>query len=414
MSNRNTTKFLDLVQTYSHQEASPRALFGQEGTRMGFRHGHKHRPDPAYQKSVTDVARFLDGVKNGSIPAYRLQEAMSTSDFPTLFGDIIDRQILGNYAETRYTWSMYAKRKTVSDFRTVKRFTLDGAQGSLDQVGEGVEYPEGKVTDGGYSYSVAKYGKILPFTWESQINDDLNALSDIPERLGRAARRTEEKFATTLFANNTTFFTVAHKNVVSTALYSDLATGTNPVFSNDAVGDALNVLGRQVDADGEPIPIEEAVLVVPPALEVAAQNFINSTQVLWNNRGGSTIGNQTATTAALTPGQTLMTANWMARKLKLAINYYLPIVDATHGNTGWYVFASPEQGRPAMEMGFLRGHESPETFMKEPNQRRVGGGGVNPIDGDFDNDNLAYKVRHVLGGAMEDFRMAVYSNGSGS
>ncbi len=63
---------------------------------------------------------------------------------------------------------------------------------------------------------------------------------------------------------------------------------------------------------------------------------------------------------------------------------------------------------------FLRGHEEPELFIKEPNARRVGGGPVDPMDGNFENDSIDYKVRHVLGVSRIDPKATVASNGSGS
>jgi hypothetical protein len=41
---------------------------------------------------------------------HRLQEAMSTSDFPLLFGDIIDRSMLGRYREWPTVWAQLARR----------------------------------------------------------------------------------------------------------------------------------------------------------------------------------------------------------------------------------------------------------------------------------------------------------------
>jgi hypothetical protein len=112
---------------------------------------------------------------------------------------------------------------------------------------------------------------------------------------------------------------------------------------------------------------------------------------------------------------------------RLAMNYYLPIVDATHGATGWYIFANPESGRPALEFGRLRGHTTPELFMKLPNSVAIGEGNMgpgagitpgttnmSPLEGDFDTDSINYKVRHCFGGTQIDPIMAVYSNGSGS
>ena len=67
----------------------------------------------------------------------------------------------------------------------------------------------------------------------------------------------------------------------------------------------------------------------------------------------------------------------------------------------------------ALELGFLRGHEAPEIFIKESNQRRIGGA-INPLDGDFDSDSVEYKVRHCFGGSRGDGKATVASNGSGS
>ncbi len=241
-----------------------------------------------------------------------------------------------------------------------------------------------------------------PLAWETIINDDLSALEDTPRRLGRAARRSEEKFATQLFVSSTgpnaTFFSDTNKNKVDPA---NGAVNTNPPLSVNGLQDALTVLMRQVDKDGEPIAVQAVELVVPPSLMVIAENILNSTQLWLNEQGGTT-------------NSRLISQNWLKGMFRLSTNYYLPIVDTTHGSTAWYLFASPQNGRPAIQIGFLRGHETPEIFMKQPNAVRVGGGPLNPIDGDFDTDTIQYKLRHIFGGSLIDPIMAVASNGSGS
>ena len=88
--------------------------------------------------------------------------------------------------------------------------------------------------------------------------------------------------------------------------------------------------------------------------------------------------------------------------------------DTTTGSTAWYLFANPSSGRPALEIGRLIGHESPELFQKSPNATRVGGGTVDPTDGDFDTDSVEWKVRHVMGGTLMDPKSALASTGTGS
>jgi len=396
-------EFLDTIESIRAEEASVRRLFDRsDGT--GVRTGGRHR-NPRYMSELAEAATFLADVLDGRRPISHLQEAMTTSDFPNLFGDVIDRQVLAGYRETPQTYRSYAKVSQVRDFRTVSRFKVDGGEGVLAEVAEQTAYPEAALTDGKYQYSVKKYGRRMPFSWESMINDDLGMLRDVPERFGRAARRTEERFATGLFVGvsgpNGTFFANGNKNVVNT---TNGAASDNPALSVTGIQDAMKVLSRQVDADGEPITITSMELVVPPALTVPAMTILNATTI----RDSSAAGGGAS-------GRELEVANWMKGIVNLSVNPYIPVLATSgNGNTSWFLFANPNEGRPAMEIGFLRGHEEPEVFMKSPNAVRVGGGDAGALDGDFDVDSVEYKVRHVLGGSLMDPKAAVASNGSGS
>jgi hypothetical protein len=395
--------FLDLVESMDASDASVGRLFGGEGLGMG-RANRGRRSNPEWEARVTETAWFLAEIYSGQRPAHHLREALGTADFPLLFGDIIDRQLLANYLETPQTYREYMHMATVSDFRTVKRFGMNNAEGVLPSVAMQTEYPEVRLTDQAWQYAVGKYGKRIPFAWEAMINDDLDALKDIPARFGRSARRTEEKFATQLFCDVngpiSTFYTSGNKNIVNQA---NGATLNNPPLSIQALQDAWTILLSQRDADGEPIVISAVHLVIPPALQIIAENILGASE-LWINLA-------TATTSPVQ--QQLHTANWMKGKLKPHTNFYIPIIaPGAAGMTSWWLIADPGASRPAFEFAFLRGHEQPEIFMKEPNSVRIGGGGVTPMDGDFDFDSIQYKVRHVMGGTQLDYRATVASNGS--
>jgi hypothetical protein len=394
-------EFLDLIETIRAEEASVARLYGGDGRPV------RGGQDARYLRRLAEAAKLIADVKAGRRPIHRLQEAMTTSDFPQLMGDILDRQLLGSYTEAPYTWNLVARRATVPDFRTVKRFTLDGAEGTLDEVKELAPYPAAALADGQYSYSVKKHGRRLPMSWETVINDDLDAFSDIPNRFGRAARRSEEKFVTELFVDasgpHASFFTSGNRNIINATNAGAGFTANNPPLSIAGLQQGMAVLANQVDADGEPIAIDAVTLVVPPALEVTANNIINAVQI-----------EIAEAIAGGTSNQRLYAANWMAQRTTAAVNRYIPRIATTaNGNTSWFLFARPGEGRPALEIGFLRGHEAPEVFMKLPNQVRVGGGGAAPME-DFDIDAVDYKVRHVYGGVRLDPKAAVASNGSGS
>lgn len=391
--------------TAGSENAGTESIFASEGSSLSRR--TRRAQTKEYRQKLGNLVRLYRGTIEGDRRAtYAFQEAMSRPDFNYLFGDVIDRQLLAAYQTRPVQWPSYAKRGRVRDFRSVKRYTLDGGEAVLDKVKELAPYKNRSVTDSSYSYSVAKYGDQIAVSWESMVNDDLDALVDLPTRLGNAARRTEERFAAALFSGSSgpdsTFFSTGNLNVINTTVVGSTVT-PNPALSIVGLQQAMQVMGQQKDTDGGPIYVEGVTLVVPPALEVAANNIINATEILAATGGGDGTGNDQ-----------LRVTNWMRNRVSVVVNPWLPIVNTTSGNTAWYVFANPNVGRPAMEIGFLTGHETPELWVKSPNAMRVGGGPVAPEEGDFEHDAIQYRVRMVLGGTLMDKKSAVASTGLGA
>lgn len=374
------TELLQMIENLRAVDASPHRLFGDAGQQVPSRRG---RASPQYLNKLAECAHFVAEILEGKRPYYHFQEAMTTADFPLLFGDVLDRQLLASYREAPATYRSYCRISQVPDFRNVSRFAIDGADGVLDTVAEKAEYPETDLDESRDQYQVAKRGRRIPISWESIVNDDMNALRDIPARLGRAARRSEEKFATELFAAtagpSTNIYTTARDNLLTTADGAALSIATLQI--------AFQKLAEKTDPGGEPILTDAVHLVVPPALEVTAMNILNGLQLEVTEQGGTT-------------NQTLHAVNWMRNRLTLHVNRYLPIVSSGGGvgNTSWYLFGNPTDSRPALEMGFLRGHQEPEIWIKRANAMRAGGGDVMPLEGDFDTDAIQYRVRHVFGG----------------
>lgn len=400
MSRTAALESLDELASWRAEDAPTAAIYAGEGTNMSAGRRRRSAVDnQRYKQALLEAAGLYRQVIQGSKrAALTFTEAMTTSDFQYLFGDILDRQILANYQQQPVQWDMVARRGRVRDFRTVRRFTVDGGEAILTEVAQQSEYPAAKLQDGRYEYSVKKYGRRIPLAWETMINDDLDAFGDIPNRLGNAARRSEERFATDLYAGASgpdgTFFASGNKNVVT----------ANPALSIPGLQTAYTVLGSQVDTDGAPIYVDGVTLVVPPALEVTANNIINATEILAATGGGDGTGNDQ-----------VRAVNWMKNKVRVMVNPWLPIISSSsNGSTSWYLFANPGAGRPAMEVGFLIGHEQPELFRKSPNATRVGGGLINPEEGDFDTDSIDWKLRHVFGGVLMDPKSGVASNGTGS
>ncbi len=384
--------------SYNADEATPARVYAGEGISVPRFNKARASQNPQYRKDMDVVLSMYEAALSGSRRGrFEFSEALSRSDFSIYFADVVQRQMLGLYEHMPVNWENIARRGRVQDFRPKKAFYLDGAEAILDTVDELAPYPAASLTDGKYEYTVKKRGRRLPWAWEVQVGDDLEAFADNPRRLANAARFSEEKFATSLYAGasgpDSTLYSVGHANIVT----------SNPALTIGALQTAFTVLSNQRDANGNPIFIDMVWLVVPPALEVAARNILEATEIVV--AAGSTSSSADQLTAK----------NWMRNKVQLMVNPWLPVVSSTaNGATSWYLFASPNVGRPAMEVGFLTGHEAPELFMKSPNAMRIGGGLTDAFDGDFATDAIEIKVRHTFGGTTMDYRMTCASNGSGS
>lgn len=368
------------------------------GVGRGERNIAARRGQAAWDQRVAECAELMHAVYTGRRPMWHLKEAMTTSDFPGLFGDLLYRQLLGNYMPYPVSYPNWCRIVETNDFRTLNLYTIDGGTSALTSVvKERQPYPEIKFLEGKYTLAVAKYGRRYGISFEMVVNDDLNAFAQRPLLMAQGARRGEEYLATGLLAQSTgphaTFFSSGNKNIV---------TG-NPVLSIAGLQTAFGVLAAQVDVEGSPIVIQAVTLVVPPSLQITAENILNAIQIRIAEAGG-------------TANQLMYVNNWMKSRVTLAVDPYLPIIDTTRGNTAWYLVADPNDlnTRPAFAFGFLRGYREPQLFVKDSDQRNLGGGPVDALQGDFDSDSIDYKLRHIFGATQVDPKMAVASSGAGS
>ncbi|MBA7632059.1 hypothetical protein ES703_39601 [subsurface metagenome] len=364
------------------------------------------RPE-GYERKLTEVIDLLSNAKG--LPAhkheYLLREALTTSDFPLLFGDVLDRQMLAAYKATPPVWKPYTKLSTVPRILPQVggyRFAMRGGDEHLDRVFEKGEYLASDRNADRYAISVGKYGRQFDISWEAMINDDLNALKDTPVRFAMAAQRTEHRIVVGQYAWNRVGApgTAAHATD-TTGLYSsfvgeDNRTGALLTINNLEIG--LGLMASRTDVAGEPIFCRAKFLVVPPALELTARQILTSTEKMWITG-----------VAAAVP---YPTKNVVAQYgLQLIVDPYLPAAASAAGSSvatessQWYLFSDPNDIR-VIEAAHLSGHERPEICMKASNKVTVGGGAINPMSGDFATDNIFYRVRLVFGATILDWRGA--------
>lgn len=367
---------------------------------------HARYRNPEYMRRLEECRQFLVAVRKGEVSSAKLTEVLSTADFPILFGDILDLRLLGFYNQTTPVWSMYAQRGSVVDFRQTRIVALDGLQEPLYPSNNkpelsGVMYDD-TLAETGYTTQVQVYERGVAYNWRMLMDRRGSFLNQIPMLLGRAALRTEEKFATSLYMTsagyNGTYFSNAHANLINT---TNGAASNNPALSVQGLRDGLNVMYSQTDSNGEPIFIEGVVLVVPPLLKTTALEILKAQQL-------------EIVPATSSAGTRFTTPPWV-NDFRLAVNWYQPNVASadSNKNTTWFLFADPNTNRPAMEVTFLEGYERPTLWQKAPNTQRVGGA-IDPMMGDFEDMSIHQKIMHIIGGTLLDYKVAAVSNGSGS
>jgi len=310
---------------------------------------------------VTGALRDCDMSRLRESLGGRFVEAtMTSATFAEVLGDSITRRMLADYrTQTQFdVWRFLANVVPVSDFRTQER-TRWGGFGDLPAVAEGADYVDGAVPgDESASYKAGKVGRLAKITMEMIRNDDVGLIRQIPTKMSRAAKRTLGKFVLDFIRTNPTIYdTVAlfhatHGNLGAAALASG---------SWSAARNAM--MAQQEAGSGDRLGIPPRNLWVPAGLEETAFDLF---QQRGTNNDQSFIQTQ-------------------APRI-------IPVWYWTDAND-WAASADP-MDVPSVEVGFLDGREEPELFLQD-----------SPTVGSlFSNDAITYKIRHVYGGAVTDYR----------
>lgn len=342
-------------------------------------------PSKEYKAKLAEHADvYSEAVYGGSYSAFRkLRESITLGDFPTYFGDLLDRQVLGRYQ----TWSNrdllnIAAIGTFSDFtRDKRRYQFYGGTQRLPRVGELGPYPERDVSLEYFEWGGEKYGADMSWSWESMLSDDLNGLRELPGILAGAAITTENVFVAELIADasgpHPGLYSVANGNLGTAALTRD---------SLEAAIAAM--LNQQDDRTGEYLRVTPRYLVVPPELELTALRIQAETEVR------TTDGTATTVAGTILPRYGLQV---------IVSPEVRSVMSTANGATSWFLFAEPNSselgaGFPAITFERLRGMEQP-VLLKRRAQFMSIGGGADPRGDLNERDAEQIRVVHAMGGA---------------
>ncbi|WP_430391077.1 hypothetical protein [Dyella sp. 20L07] len=327
------------------------------GTRLSFREAYVELTG---DRQVTGLIQNcdLDRLREAA-GAYNFREAVSSATFGNILGDSITRAMVREYGDgTAYQdWRWLCDVVNVSDFRQQQR-TRMGGYGNLPAVAENGAYnalttPSDEVA----KYAPTKRGGTETISLETIANDDVGAIRRIPLKLARAAGRTLYEFvysfldANGLIYDGKALFHADHANLGTAAL------------ADASFNAARLAIRQQVEAgSNKRLGLSLRHLAIPAELEELAYDMFRR---------------DTNLDASFT------------QTSKPTVH----VVDHWTDTNNWFATADNAQV-PLIELGFYGGREDPELFVQDlPTQGSL-----------FSNDQIKYKIRHIYGGAVLDFR----------
>lgn len=325
-------------------------------------------------RSFRNLYIDLTGDRNvtGSVKeAVKLTEAMDSTTFGEILGDSITRRMVAEYAMgPQAMWrGVIADVVPVSDFRTQRRMRF-GGYGNLTTVSQGAPYPSmTSPTDEEATYSPAKRGGTEQITIEMIANDDVGAIRRIPTKMARAASQTLYEFVLDFMRTNATIYdstalaAAGHGNNISTT-----------ALSASQISALRLAIKNQTDmSSGKKIGLAARLLWVPNELEELAFQITGADRAV--------------------PDSSLAGSAAPAAPNFIRAQGVRPIVVDYWTDTNNYWLTTDVGQTPMIEIGFWGGEE-PQLFVQDqPNAGSL-----------FSNDAITYKIRHVYGGGVLDFR----------
>jgi ATP-dependent protease ClpP protease subunit len=282
----------------------------------------------------------------------------STSDFPGLLSDASRRSVLQGFEEVDTPLERFTADASVPDFKPTTLVGL-GSFSNLLKVPEGGEYKYGTFSEQGQKVQVVTYGRLFSITRQAIINDDLGIFSEVPRKMGRAARRTIVAAVFDLITSNPTLddgiplFHADHGNLM-----------TGSAISTTSVDQMRVAMAKQKDKDGNIIRMPLRNLLTPLVLGGLARTVRESQYEVSGSKN-------------------LTTPN--------TVRNTFDVIDDGHFDedsaTAWYGAADPAYAA-AIVIAYLNGNKTPYLEQHEG----------------FTVDGVAWKVRIDAAPGIGDYR----------
>lgn len=256
-----------------------------------------------------------------------LQAAFATHAISSLLEAAVNKFLLAGFNAVEQAWQEISAVRSVADFKAINMYRLNGSF-KFVKTGNAGELKVAQGSDSKRSVAADTYGITTQLTRQDIINDDLNALSLIPQRIGRgAALSLNETIWTEFLANNASYFQAASAAAGNALSYSSLEA-------------AVTAYRRLTDPDGNPLGIAPRVLLVPPELEPKAVQLMTQSALIVSSLGSTS-------SKAVEPS-----ANPFVGRYRIVVSNYL-----TSSSTWWLMADAADL--PALDVVFLNGQQVP-------------------------------------------------------
>ena len=297
-------------------------------------------------------------IRNMKAAHTKLQASgFTTISVPGILSNVAQKRLIAAYTRAPSFIPFVFGRTSKTDFKLAYAYQLEG-EGRLLPIGGDGEIKHGKVIESEYTSKLETYARMLAWTREDMINDDLGALGRTADMLGTMAFKARE-------------FAAAQFIIEPSATFWNAVAANGPVNSfaarnldHPGMTESDESFDGITDSEGLPISVGGGQLLVPHTLKTEAADLRNSRELRVGG-GDTSTAKQTITNTHYEMFEYRSTP-WIANAV---VNQGL--TNAANATTTWYRFADPESA-PAMIVSYLNGQDTPTIESDETDFNTLG------------------------------------------
>lgn len=290
----------------------------------------------------------------------------STSDFPILLDNALNRALRARYEAAQPAYRAIAAQRTYNDFRPHVSVRV-GDFPQLKEIKEGGEIEAGTFSEAKEYTAPKSFGRKVSFSRQLLINDNLGGIQQMLNDRGSAIARLEDDVFFTMMLsasgagptlNETAraVFNTTDKTLASSGAAIDVST----------LGAGRAAMRKKTSIDGVKLNVSPAILLVGPDYENIALMYTSSQFV---------------------PNQASV-VNPFSGVLRV-------VVTSQIATNAWYLFADPSVGAN-FEWGLLDGYSAPRMRIDEP----------------FGYQGISVSLEHDFGCGAIDYRYGYRNAGA--